>query len=371
MRTAGTVTAGTVTAGTVTAGTVTTGVETGGVVTVGVVIAAVVTAGVLTAGVTVCGAEDGGGWVGAEAGGAEPDGGDDGSRAVVELVDVAVAGAAGLPLVGREGRVAWPPPRRGGRSAAGRRWGSSPARRGAGRRSAATTADAGAPGTAGAVARTAAGRSGVATRAVAAAPGAAPPATTMAAPIAGRACSTAPACDALDAARSARRAANEPAAAVRTTGRPGGVHAQERGHGVAVELPARLAAQDVERSLMGRRRAIGARGRQRVEGVGHRDDPGADRDVVTGQAVGVPGPHALVMVTDDRADLGVGGGLEQRGAVNRVAHDHLELGVGQPAGLVEDLPGRVDLADVVHQRPWRIVSTLAAGRCSALAMPWA
>jgi hypothetical protein len=54
-------------------------------------------------------------------------------------------------------------------------------------------------------------------------------------------------------------------------------------------------------------------------------------------------------MADHRRDCGILGLGEHLGAVCGVALDNLELLVGEPAGLVEDLPRRVNLAHVVHR----------------------
>ena len=55
-------------------------------------------------------------------------------------------------------------------------------------------------------------------------------------------------------------------------------------------------------------------------------------------------------MADDRVELGVAELRHHRRAVARVALDQGELRVGEPAGLGQDRPRHVDLADVVHER---------------------
>ena len=55
------------------------------------------------------------------------------------------------------------------------------------------------------------------------------------------------------------------------------------------------------------------------------------------------------MMAHDRGELLVAQDRDHPRAVDRVALDDLELFVGQPLGLVEDLYGSVDLAHVVNR----------------------
>ena len=118
-----------------------------------------------------------------------------------------------------------------------------------------------------------------------------------------------------------------------------------------VELGARLALQDVEGPLVRSRLAVGASGSDRVERVGDRDDARADRNVGAGEAVGIAGPvDALVVAANDHGQLRVAQRRDHRRAVTGMALDQGELLLGEPAGLGEDRPRHVDLADVVHER---------------------
>ncbi len=73
--------------------------------------------------------------------------------------------------------------------------------------------------------------------------------------------------------------------------------------------------------------------------------------------------EALVMMEHDLGDLRVADAdaAEQLRAVARVELDDRELAIGQPAGLVQDLARRVDLADVVHERGRLDLADLARG----------
>ena len=96
--------------------------------------------------------------------------------------------------------------------------------------------------------------------------------------------------------------------------------------------------------------AVGASGSDRVERVGDRDDARADRNVGAGEAVGIAGPvDALVVAANDRGQLRVAERRDHRRAVAGMALDQRELLLGEPAGLGQDRPRHVDLADVVHE----------------------
>ncbi len=70
----------------------------------------------------------------------------------------------------------------------------------------------------------------------------------------------------------------------------------------------------------------------------------------TGEAGGIaPAVEALVVVADHRDDHRIAEAGGHVGAVARVAADDLELLLGEPAGLVEDLARGVELADVVQR----------------------
>ena len=90
----------------------------------------------------------------------------------------------------------------------------------------------------------------------------------------------------------------------------------------------------------------------RVVGVGDRDDPGTERDLVGAQAVGVAvSAEALVVMEDDRHRV-----TERRCVLEddladaRVLDDAAPLGRGQGCRLVEDGLWQGDLADVVQER---------------------
>ena len=89
-----------------------------------------------------------------------------------------------------------------------------------------------------------------------------------------------------------------------------------------------------------------------IESLSHgkprNEDAGADRSstFLTRLAAAV---DALVMVPDDRGDLGVVQGRDHVGADVRVSLDQGVLGARQPARLVEHLRRDVELADVVHR----------------------
>ncbi len=104
--------------------------------------------------------------------------------------------------------------------------------------------------------------------------------------------------------------------------------------------------------LVAERRAIRPIRRQRVEAVDHRENPRANRNVGAGHAARIPGAiPVLVMAAHDRHD-GVRK-IDKRqdvGADIDVALHLLELGLGQLAGLVEDVLGHGELPRVVQQR---------------------
>jgi len=85
-----------------------------------------------------------------------------------------------------------------------------------------------------------------------------------------------------------------------------GVVGEEGAHGVGVELGPGLAAQDVDRLLVGSRRAVGAGRSDRVEGVIDRDDPRAHGNPIARESVRIAGAvEPLVMVPDDPGELGI------------------------------------------------------------------
>ncbi len=110
--------------------------------------------------------------------------------------------------------------------------------------------------------------------------------------------------------------------------------------------------EDRDRLLVRQLAAVGTIRGERVEAVDDGEDAGADRDVLAGDAVRVPAAvPALVVAAHDRHD----GKREIDEREDVRAHVHvflhlLELGVGEPAGLVEDALGHGELAGVVQQR---------------------
>ena len=122
---------------------------------------------------------------------------------------------------------------------------------------------------------------------------------------------------------------------------------------VGVELGSRTALD--LRTGLGRRHGllVGTGTGDHIEGVGHRDDPPRQGDVLARQAVGIPGTVESFMVLHDRQHLVTEPVLQrshQFGTRCRVGLDDLELVVGEPARLVEDLPRHLDLSDIVQER---------------------
>ena len=75
----------------------------------------------------------------------------------------------------------------------------------------------------------------------------------------------------------------------------------ERLHDFGVELRSRAAPELAQRLGAAARRAVGARARHRVEGVGHMDDAREERDFVAAQPVRVAlAVRPLVVQLDDR-----------------------------------------------------------------------
>ena len=125
---------------------------------------------------------------------------------------------------------------------------------------------------------------------------------------------------------------------------------EERLDSIRVKLGAGLLAQDVDRLLVRRRVAVGTGRGDRVERVGHRDDPGPQRDVLTAKAVGIAGAvEALMVMADDPGELGIAQRGDHLGAVDWMALDHFEFLVGQASRLVEDGLRRSELPDVVNR----------------------
>ena len=129
--------------------------------------------------------------------------------------------------------------------------------------------------------------------------------------------------------------------------------ATQRVDDVGRELRAGVGVQLGDRDLERQRLAVRAVGRHRVEGVAGGDDAGGDRDRLAGQAVGIAAAvPALVRGADDDADAGEQAAdlLQHPLALDGVGLHDRPLLVVERAGLVDDLVGHGDLADVVQQR---------------------
>ena len=121
---------------------------------------------------------------------------------------------------------------------------------------------------------------------------------------------------------------------------------------VRVELGAGVAAQLGERLRVRQRAPVRAVGYERVPGVAGEHDARGERDLLAGDAVRVAAAvPALVLVADRVRHRGEAGQRPQDALADDgvLAHQLPLLGV-EPAGLVEDLVGDPDLADVVEQR---------------------
>ena len=125
---------------------------------------------------------------------------------------------------------------------------------------------------------------------------------------------------------------------------------EEGGDGGGVELASRLAREHVECLLVLRGLAVGTARGDGIERVRDRDDACTDGNLLPAQSGGIAGAvEALVVMADHRRDLRVLDPHQHVGAVAGVSLHQRELRVGEPAGLVEDVPRRVDLADVVQR----------------------
>ena len=116
--------------------------------------------------------------------------------------------------------------------------------------------------------------------------------------------------------------------------------------------------------------AVGPIGGHRVEGVACGDDPGADRDLLAGQAVRVPvSVPALVVSADDDARLlqNAPDPVEHALALDGVCAHDIHLFVCEPPGLVDDFVRHRDLPDVVEQRPELEVPQLSLVQAESLA----
>src|SRR6266545_1953114 len=128
--------------------------------------------------------------------------------------------------------------------------------------------------------------------------------------------------------------------------------ALERRDAARAELGARLRLHLAEGLVDRARRAIDPRGQHRVEGVRDVDDPGAERDLLTGDPVGIArSVEALMVMADRRHSV-----LEEAEAVDdprallgMALHERPFL--PREAGrLQEDRIWDRELADVVEQR---------------------
>ena len=110
--------------------------------------------------------------------------------------------------------------------------------------------------------------------------------------------------------------------------------------------------QDGDRGLVRHPRAVGTIGRQRIEAIDDRQDPGADGDVGAADPIGVAGavPVLMVMADDRHHRIGEVDGAEDLGADRRVQLHLLEFGRRELARLVEDVLGHGNLSRVVQQR---------------------
>ena len=92
--------------------------------------------------------------------------------------------------------------------------------------------------------------------------------------------------------------------------------------------------------------------RQRIERIGHEDDPGRQWNLIAGEPVGIPGPvDALVARAGALADDGME--VELREDVVRrkwMGLDDCPFRLMKRAPLAENLLGDADLADVVKER---------------------
>src|SRR4051794_12482100 len=140
---------------------------------------------------------------------------------------------------------------------------------------------------------------------------------------------------------------------------------QDLGH-LRVELGAGVLAELANGLAVIHPPAVGAVGHHRVVGVAGEDDAGPDRDLLALQAVRVAAAvEALVLAADDASHRAEARDRSQDAlADDRVGLHDLELVVGQLGGLVEDVVGDGDLADVVQQRGVaNAVTAFATPRC--------
>lgn len=127
-------------------------------------------------------------------------------------------------------------------------------------------------------------------------------------------------------------------------------HGGERGHQLGVELRSAAGANLIHRFVGRAYRAVGARQRHRVEGIGQRDDPAFERDLVVRGAGRVAAAiEPLAGGANEQGDFGQGGHRGQRfGADGGVALDFFAFGGGERQRLVHDRARDAQLADVVE-----------------------
>src|SRR5580704_9531035 len=115
-----------------------------------------------------------------------------------------------------------------------------------------------------------------------------------------------------------------------------------------VELGARAADELLAGGERGHAGAVGPVGDHRLVGVGDRQDPRLERDLVADGSLRVPpAVDPLVVRTDPIGDVGEAGVLEDARADLRMAHDLPPLGLVQGPRLVQNRVGDAELAEVV------------------------
>ena len=120
---------------------------------------------------------------------------------------------------------------------------------------------------------------------------------------------------------------------------------------VRIELQPAVPAELLDRGFVGDRVAVWAPGHHRLVGIGDRDDPGTDGDLLPGEAVWIPATvEPFVMVEHDRGRVAQRAGLlEDDLADLGMLRDDPPLGVVELARLGQDLLGDGELAEVVEQ----------------------
>src|SRR6476620_1230772 len=147
--------------------------------------------------------------------------------------------------------------------------------------------------------------------------------------------------------------------------------ADERLDDLGVELGARVAGELSHRLGVLHRLAVRpVRGHGVVRITGE-DDPAGDRNRRARQAVGIAlAVPALVLVADDASHgAKTRDGAQDALADRRVLAHDLPLTLGERTGLVEDLVGNPDLADVVKERRGADTADLLAVQRQGLADP--